>query len=80
MQRVLAALGKLKRADQDVLAMCDWEGQSYDEAAAALGVPLGTVRSRLSRARERLKVLLTEEVGPHADPRAGSDELRGEEA
>jgi RNA polymerase sigma factor (sigma-70 family) len=80
MQRVLSALRTLKRADQDVVAMCDWEGLSYDEAAAALGVPIGTVRSRLSRARARLKVLLTDEVGPHADSRVGTDEVRGEEA
>jgi RNA polymerase sigma factor (sigma-70 family) len=80
MQRVLAALRTLKRADQDVVAMCDWEGLSYEEAAAALGVPIGTVRSRLSRARARLKVRLTDEVGPHAGPRVGTDELRGEGA
>ena len=80
MQRVLSALRTLKRADQDVVAMCDWEGLSYEEAAAALGVPIGTVRSRLSRARARLKVLLTDEVGPRADSLVGTDELRGEGA
>lgn len=80
MQRVLSALRTLKRADQDVVAMCDWEGLSYEEAAAALGVPIGTVRSRLSRARARLKVLLADEVGPRAGARVGTDELRGEEA
>ena len=80
MQRVLLALRTLKRADQDVVAMCDWEGLSYDEAAAALGVPVGTVRSRLSRARARLKVLITDEAGPRADSRVGTDELRGEQA
>jgi len=80
MQHVLSALRKLKRADQDVVAMCDWEGLSYDEAAAALGVPIGTVRSRLSRARARLKGLLDDGVGPRADTRVGTDGLRGEEA
>lgn len=80
MQRVLAALRTLKPADQDVVAMCDWEGLSYDEAAAALGVPIGTVRSRLSRARARLKVLLADEVDPRADSRVGTDGLRGEQA
>ncbi|HEY3925036.1 MAG TPA: RNA polymerase sigma factor [Acidothermaceae bacterium] len=80
MQRVLSALRTLKRADQDVVAMCDWEGLSYDEAAAALGVPVGTVRSRLSRARARLKVLLTDDVGSSADDLVGTDELRGEQA
>lgn len=80
MQRVLSALRTLKRADQDVVAMCDWEGLSYDEAAAALGIPIGTVRSRLSRARARLKLLLAEGVDPRADTRVGTDGLRGEEA
>lgn len=80
MQRVLSALRTLKRADQDVVAMCDWEGLSYDEAATALGVPIGTVRSRLSRARARLKLLLTDEVGWHADAHVTTDELRGEQA
>ena len=80
MQRVLLALRTLKRADQDVVAMCDWEGLSYDEAATALGVPIGTVRSRLSRARARLKALLNDEVGPRADSHVGTDELRGEQA
>lgn len=80
MQHVLAALRTLKRADQDVVAMCDWEGLSYGEAAAVLGVPIGTVRSRLSRARARLKVLLADEVDPQADNRVGTDELRGEQA
>jgi RNA polymerase sigma-70 factor, ECF subfamily len=57
MQRVLSALGKLPRADQDVLALCLWEGLSYEDAAVSLGVPVGTVRSRLSRARARVREL-----------------------
>jgi RNA polymerase sigma-70 factor (ECF subfamily) len=34
-----------------------WEGLRYDEVAAALGVPVGTVRSRLNRARRRMREL-----------------------
>jgi RNA polymerase sigma-70 factor (ECF subfamily) len=55
MTAVLRALGTLPRADQEVLALCVWEGLSYEEAAVALDIPVGTVRSRLSRARARLR-------------------------
>jgi RNA polymerase sigma factor (sigma-70 family) len=57
MRAVLRALGKLPRGDQDVLALCVWEGLSYEAAALALDIPVGTVRSRLSRARARLREL-----------------------
>ncbi|MEU6122050.1 RNA polymerase sigma factor [Streptomyces sp. NPDC047123] len=50
----LRALSALKRPEREVLALCLWEGMSYTEAAAVLAVPVGTVRSRLSRARKRL--------------------------
>ena len=38
-----------------MLALCVWSGLNYAEAAEALGVPVGTVRSRLSRARRKLQ-------------------------
>ncbi|GAA2444159.1 sigma-70 family RNA polymerase sigma factor [Actinomadura vinacea] len=55
MREILASIRKLSRSDQEVLALCVWEGLGYAEAATALGVPVGTVRSRLARARKRLK-------------------------
>jgi RNA polymerase sigma factor (sigma-70 family) len=57
MRSVLRAIAELPEREQDVLALCAWAGLSYDEAAAALGVPAGTVRSRLSRARARIREL-----------------------
>jgi RNA polymerase sigma-70 factor, ECF subfamily len=54
MVEVLAAVQRLPREEQDVLALIAWSGLSYAEAAIALGVPIGTVRSRLARARRRL--------------------------
>lgn len=51
---VLTLVSQLPKREQDVLALCGWSGLSYEEAAFALGVPVGTVRSRLSRARHRL--------------------------
>ncbi len=55
MRAVLARVAQLPRREQDVLALCVWSELSYEQAAAVLGVPIGTVRSRLSRARARLR-------------------------
>ena len=52
--RLRAAFDRLSPADRDILVLCVWQGLTYAEAAVALGVPVGTVRSRLSRARSRL--------------------------
>jgi RNA polymerase sigma-70 factor (ECF subfamily) len=60
MRSVLGRIAKLPRQQQDVVALCVWSGLSYEEAAAALGVPVGTVRSRLSRARASMDSPLTE--------------------
>jgi RNA polymerase sigma-70 factor (ECF subfamily) len=49
------AFTRLRPAEQDVLTLCVWQGLDYAAAAVALGVPVGTVRSRLSRARARLR-------------------------
>ncbi|GAB2574416.1 hypothetical protein GCM10027168_04170 [Streptomyces capparidis] len=51
---VRRALDGLRRPEREVLALCVWEGLDYASAAEALGVRIGTVRSRLSRARRRL--------------------------
>ncbi len=55
MRRVLDAYRGLSKRDQPVLALCVWSELSYEEAAVALELPVGTVRSRLSRARNRLR-------------------------
>ena len=54
MQQVLSLLGKLPQRERDVFALCAWMEVSYEDAAVALAIPVGTVRSRLSRARTRL--------------------------
>jgi RNA polymerase sigma factor (sigma-70 family) len=63
MRAVLAQVEALPERERVVLGLVAWSGLSYDQAAAALDVPVGTVRSRLSRARARLSHL-TEELQP----------------
>jgi len=48
------AIAALPAQYREAVVLCDLEGKSYDEAAAAMGCAIGTVRSRLSRARELL--------------------------
>ncbi len=43
-----------------ILTLCDMEGFSYEQIAQTLGCPLGTVRSRIARARRALKIKLLE--------------------
>ena len=61
-QSVRAALGEaltaLAKPDRDVLLLIAWEQLSYDEVARALGIPVGTVRSRLHRARTKVRQAL----------------------
>jgi RNA polymerase sigma-70 factor (ECF subfamily) len=57
MRRVLAVISQLPKREQDVFVLCAWSDLSYEDAALALGIPIGTVRSRLSRARRRLREL-----------------------
>lgn len=52
------ALQRLPVEQRQVLLLVALEDMSYDEAARALNVPIGTVMSRLSRARERLRALM----------------------
>lgn len=53
--RVLAALERIPDRNREVLVLIGVEGFSYDEAAVILDIPIGTVRSRLSRGREELR-------------------------
>lgn len=52
------ALARLPDEQRSVLLLVGLEQFTYDEAARVLGIPVGTVMSRLSRGRERLRVLL----------------------
>lgn len=63
-QQVLAAAHDLAPDLREVLLLVAVEGLSYREAGEVLEVPIGTVMSRLSRARELLRSALDGEVGP----------------
>ena len=56
-QRVAGAVTSLPEPERDALMLHVWEALSYEDIADALGVPVGTVRSRLHRARRRLREL-----------------------
>ena len=55
---VLLGLAQLSREQRELFVLYAWEGLEYRQIAAALDLPVGTVRSRLSRSRRRLRELL----------------------
>lgn len=57
------ALGSLSPEHREVLTLREWQGYDYQEIAGLLGVPVGTVKSRLHSARAQLKSTLTEGRG-----------------
>lgn len=64
-----AALRRLSAEHREVLLLVAVEAMSYAEVAHTLGVPIGTVMSRLCRARERLRALMDNDPpGTHAAP------------
>lgn len=58
------ALARLRAPDRDVLLLMAWADLSYAEAAEALDIPIGTVRSRLNRARTVLRTVLPDLINP----------------
>jgi RNA polymerase sigma-70 factor (ECF subfamily) len=59
-ERLAVAILALPGHYREVIVLCDLEEWSYESAASTLGCPVGTVRSRLSRAREQLRNRLRE--------------------
>jgi RNA polymerase sigma factor (sigma-70 family) len=57
---LIAALAGLAVADRDVLLLIAWEQLTYEEVGRCLGVPVGTVRSRLHRARVKVREALAQ--------------------
>lgn len=54
LRRLGPRIAALSQKERDVLLLYAWEDLSYEQIAAALGIPIGTVRSRLSRVRRKL--------------------------
>jgi RNA polymerase sigma-70 factor (ECF subfamily) len=79
-QRALAealrAIESLSQAEQEVVNLVLWSELSYEDAASALGVPVGTVRSRLARARTKLAGGLTD--ADTSEPVAPDDREKAE--
>ena len=59
-----SALARLPPEQRSVLLLVALEDMSYEQVAATLGIPLGTVMSRLSRGRERLRLLMAGQAVP----------------
>jgi len=72
-RKLAAALAGLPAGDRDVLLLIAWADLSYDEVAVALNIPVGTVRSRLHRARRK-----TREALGGQDPTSLREELLNE--
>ena len=64
------ALARLPAEQREVILLIGMEGMAYENAAQILGVPVGTIRSRLSRGRERLRELMgrSDEPRPVSHP------------
>ncbi|MEN3202154.1 MAG: sigma-70 family RNA polymerase sigma factor [Atribacterota bacterium] len=60
---VYKAIGDLPRKMKEVMVLCDIMGYSYEEASEVIGCPIGTVRSRLHRARRYVKKVLEAAYG-----------------
>jgi RNA polymerase sigma-70 factor (ECF subfamily) len=77
-RRMWYALRQLPTEFRTAVVLFDVEGHTYDEVAAIEGVPVGTVKSRLSRGRTLLRALLTDERAP--EPPVQRDEVGTYEA
>jgi RNA polymerase sigma factor (sigma-70 family) len=73
---LMRALEALPLEYREAIVMREMEGLSYKEIAGAAGVPIGTVMSRLARARERLRLALSARAGEPGKPGRPGD-VRG---
>lgn len=69
--RLAQALADLKRGDRDALLLAAWADLTYAQIAVALAVPVGTVRSRINRARSQMAAALGESAPAVVHPLQG---------
>jgi RNA polymerase sigma-70 factor (ECF subfamily) len=60
-ERVREAIEKLPEFEREMLVLREWDGLKYREIADLLGIPIGTVMSRLYSARHRLAEVMEEQ-------------------
>lgn len=68
LRQIRAAIPRLPQLQRDVLMLICLQGLSYEQASARLGIPMGTIRSRLFRARSALQALLEPVRAPRSRP------------
>jgi RNA polymerase sigma factor (sigma-70 family) len=72
-RNLAAALARLPAGHRDALLLVTWAELTYEQAAQALGVPVGTVRSRVNRARSKLRKAFdgVDPTAVHEEPKNG---------
>lgn len=76
LKELMQAIGGLRREQREALHLVVADGLSYEEVANICGCPVGTIRSRIARARQELEVRLTGEVLPKAHTIAAREAQR----
>jgi RNA polymerase sigma-70 factor, ECF subfamily len=77
LRETMKALATLRRGERELITLCVWSELDYAAAARALGVPVGTVRSRLSRARQKLRKLVPTADPDDREPAVGQEQVEG---
>lgn len=71
LDRLGRAMAQLDEVSRTLLVLCAIEGMTYPEASDVLDMPVGTIKSRVFRARARLADLLADDADPEPDPPRG---------
>jgi len=75
-EKIRGALEELPVHHREIILLCDVEEMSYQEISQSLSIPVGTVMSRLSRARSAMRILLTAHHPSDKDPSPGTPKAK----